>query len=194
MINKNNRFKKCHRSRQSGQAAVFLMLALGLFLLGAMGFAVDMANLWYHRQSAQTAADAACVAGGMDLLIDGTNHVPNQGGFVAGTSFDCAGTSGVAPCQYAALNGYDGKNLSPGNDVFVDFPATVAGVAALPPGMASYQFIRVKVTDHVQNSFSACSAARKRKMFRQSPCAVSSWPRRRFLSLFFILRCQVRWR
>ena len=149
------------RCSNSGQATVFVVFALGIFLLGAMAFAVDMANLWYHRQSAQTAADAACVAGGMDLLIDGTNHVPNQGGFIVGTSFDCAGTSGVAPCQYAALNGYDGKNLSPGNDVFVDFPATVAGVAALPPGMASYQFIRVKVTDHVQNSFSALLSGQK---------------------------------
>ena len=45
-----------------GQVTITVVLAMGIFLLGAMGFAVDMANLWFHRQSAQTAADAACTA------------------------------------------------------------------------------------------------------------------------------------
>src|SRR6478672_5782695 len=37
---------RCSRhSREGGQAALFLMLAMGLFLLGGIGFAVDMANM-----------------------------------------------------------------------------------------------------------------------------------------------------
>src|SRR5216110_1188639 len=79
--------------RDIGQVTIFVVLALGIFLLGAMGFAVDMANLWFHRQSAQTAADAACTAGAMDLLVDATNGTATQGHFTAGTNFDCSTTA-----------------------------------------------------------------------------------------------------
>ena len=58
------------RSKEAGQATLFLVLALGIFLLGALCFAFDMSNMWFHRQAAQTAADAACTAGAMDLLVD----------------------------------------------------------------------------------------------------------------------------
>src|SRR5437764_8935981 len=114
MINKNNRFKKCHRSRQSGQAAVFLMLALGLFLLGAMGFAVDMANLWMHRQASQSAADAACMAAATDMVSDVTGASTTTGGFTNGTSFLCSGNPSYHPCVYAANNGYTATGLTAG--------------------------------------------------------------------------------
>src|SRR5207249_5753143 len=114
----------------SGQVTIFVVLALGIFLLGAMGCAVDMANLWFHRQSAQTAADAACTAGAMDLLTDATTGIspPTQGGFNPNNgAFHCSGSAGAAPCQYAALNGYNGANATTGNDVQVSFPASVSG-------------------------------------------------------------------
>lgn len=50
-------------SGESGQAAISLVLILGLFLLGVLGFAVDFTNMWFHRQAATAAADAACQAG-----------------------------------------------------------------------------------------------------------------------------------
>ena len=56
------------KSREAGQSILLIVLALGLFLLGAVAFAVDMGNLWWHRQQAQRAADAACLAGAMDAL------------------------------------------------------------------------------------------------------------------------------
>jgi len=59
------------RSGESGQAALFLLLILGIFLLGGIGLAVDMANMWFHRQSAQNVADAVCTAAAMDLVNDG---------------------------------------------------------------------------------------------------------------------------
>src|SRR5690349_2309595 len=80
---------KAHYSRESGQAAVFLMLGMGLFLLGGIGFAVDMANMWMHRQASQNAADAACTAAAMDMVND-ANGATNSGGFTAGTGFNCS--------------------------------------------------------------------------------------------------------
>src|SRR5258708_26052464 len=102
MINKYNRFKKHNRSRQSGQAAVFLMLALGVFLLGGIGFAVDMSNLWMHRQASQSAADAACMAATTDMVQDVTAGTTTSGGFTNGTSFLCSGNPTYSPCVYAS--------------------------------------------------------------------------------------------
>jgi len=83
------------------QALVFMVLALGLFLLGAGALSVDMSNLWFHRQAAQNAADAACTAGAMDLLWM-PRAAPPSPGFVNGAAFNCSVGSTAAPCQYAA--------------------------------------------------------------------------------------------
>src|SRR6516164_1841296 len=100
---------------ESGQALLFALLGLGIFLIGAMAFAIDLSNMWFRRQAAQTAADAACTAGAMDLLVDATNGKTNQGHFTAGstpTAFDCQATTpnsntppvtNPTPCVYAAL-------------------------------------------------------------------------------------------
>lgn len=138
----------------AGQATIFVLLALGIFLIGAVAFCVDIANLWFHRQSAQNAADAACTAGAMDLLVDANTGITNQGGFTAGTAFDCLSTPDAAPCKYAALNGYNGTNASPGNSVSVSFPGSVPGVTTPPPALAPTPFLRVDVLDHVQTFFS----------------------------------------
>jgi Putative Flp pilus-assembly TadE/G-like len=153
-----NRWRKCGRSqRESGQALVFMVLALALVLLGAGAISVDMSNLWFHRQAAQNAADSACTAGAMDLLVDAQGLQTGHQGFTAGTAFNCSVGSTAAPCQYAAKNGYTSNNATPGNLVSVSFPTTVAGVpsAVIPPsGLAANSFIRVDVTDKVQTFFS----------------------------------------
>ena len=63
------RQRTARHGNESGQALVFMVLALSIFLLGAGALCVDMSNLWFHRQAAQNAADAACTAGAMDLLV-----------------------------------------------------------------------------------------------------------------------------
>src|SRR5260370_38103544 len=109
------------RRRESGQVMLFVLLGLGLFLIGAMAFAIDMSNLWFNRQASQTAADAACTAGAMDMLVDYTNGTTNQGGFsVSGTPtvVDCSTSANqaTAPCKYATLNGFDSSiSQSSGN-------------------------------------------------------------------------------
>ena len=150
-----NRWRRTsHRSSEAGQAILFVVLALGIFLLGAVALSVDISNLWFHRQAAQNAADAACTAGAMDLLVDAQGGATGHQGFAPGTGFSCSAGSSASPCQYAALNGYDGAT---GNQIDVSFPTTVPGVSSSvtpPGGMAPNAFMRVDVLDHVQTYFS----------------------------------------
>ena len=168
--------KKKRGARESGQAAVFLVLAMGLFLIGSMGFVVDGTNLWFHRQSAQTAADAACTAGAMNMLsVAAGANTPDPNWI--GTSFECSGStnsgggsvpnSGFAPCQYAAFNGYTSSGLQAnhaGNDVSVTFPGGFSSMPScatgIPPSqlctaeaIAATPYIQVNITDRVQTTF-----------------------------------------
>ncbi|MGH9436673.1 MAG: pilus assembly protein TadG-related protein, partial [Terriglobia bacterium] len=143
------------RRGESGQALALAVLVLGIFLLGGVAFAVDIASLWFHRQAAQNAADAACTAGAMDLYLDAEGSPAGKQGFTPGAAFDCSGSQRAAPCQYAAFNGYNGANSSPGNEVSVSFPSSIPGVTAPPAALVSTPFMRVDVVDHVKVFFSA---------------------------------------
>src|ERR1700758_2024138 len=90
-----------HRAEESGQAMILVVLVLSLFLLGALCFAFDMSNMWFHRQSAQTAADAACAAGAMDILVDAQGGATGKQGFTLGTGYNCSTTSTDSVCTYA---------------------------------------------------------------------------------------------
>ena len=148
------RRRKTHRSREAGQAVVFVVLILGIFLLGALCFAFDFSNMWFHRQAAQTAADAACTAGAMDLLVDSQGGSTGHQGFTVGTAYSCTTTSTDTICTYAAKNGYDSNNAAPGNLVNVSFPASVNGVTTPPSSIAgTHPFIRVDVLDNVGTFF-----------------------------------------
>ena len=98
--------KRLGRSRECGQALLFLVLALGLFLLAAVSFSVDLGNLWWHRQRAQNAADAACTATAMDLLVDAQSAATGHQGFVLGQAHNCSLGDAAVPCKYASYNGY----------------------------------------------------------------------------------------
>jgi len=157
---------RSHQAGERGQAAVFLVLALGIFLIGGVGFVVDGANLWFHRQSAQTAADAACAAGAMDLLSNAAGVTPPSTTWIPasddGSGFSCSGTTGLTgglpPCSYANLNGYQGTS------VLVSFPtlAIAADCPAAPPfsltacaanGVAATPYLRVDIEDNVPTTF-----------------------------------------
>ncbi len=154
MANSNFRRRGC-LARQSGQAMLFVILILGIFLLGGLCLAFDLSNMWFHRQAAQTAADASCTAGAMDLLVAAQGGATGHQGFTPGTPFNCSssGNSSAPVCQYASMNGYDSANTSPGNLVSVSFPGTVAGVSTPPAGIAPTPFIRVDVLEHVPTFF-----------------------------------------
>ena len=96
------------RATEHGQVSIFVIVALGIFLLGLVGFGVDMTNMWFHRQTAQAASDAACQAGIMDEFdIVGKVTLPAPGaGFTPGTAFQCSDPKFAAatPCWYASLS------------------------------------------------------------------------------------------
>lgn len=170
--------KTAQRSSESGQALVFLVLALSITFLGAAALSVDMSNLWFHRQAAQNAADAACTAGAMDLLVDAQGGATGHQGFVNGTAFNCTAGSAAIPCQYAAKNGYNSSGA--GNLVSVTFPTTVTGVptGTVPPaGLAPTAFINVVVSDDVQTYFSGLLTGNRTQTVRASAaCGVVSVP------------------
>jgi hypothetical protein len=142
--------RRNYRSREAGQSIVFMALVLGIALLGALCFAFDLSNMWFHRQAAQTAADAACAAGAMDILVDAEGGATGKQGFTLGTGYSCTSSSTDSVCKYAAQNGY----TTTGNAVSVSFPSTVPGVTPPPTSLAgAYPFIRVDIIDHVPTFF-----------------------------------------
>jgi hypothetical protein len=184
----NHRWRKRSRKQdEAGQAAVFLVLALGLFLLGAVAFAVDFGNLWFHRQSAQSVADASCTAAAMDMLTSATGAGGTVGGVTPGTPFSCSASPTAAPCVYAAKNmGYDPSTLTagtPGYDVAFTFPTAFAGLrdcTGTPPPPICYDpaalanaFVQVNVDDRVQTYFAGLiSGSRTMDVGAQATCGV----------------------
>jgi Flp pilus assembly protein TadG len=110
---------------ESGQAAVLVALAMGIFLLGAVGLAIDGSHLYAQYQMAQSAADAAAEAGIMSIF-DGTNNNGQSTAFSTAGSFTCGIPDARTPCAFAEINGF---NVA-GDTVTVSFPAdsTVPGV------------------------------------------------------------------
>ena len=105
---------------------MLVIVSLGLFVLGALGLAIDGAQIYAQRAMAQTAADAAAQAGIMSIY-DGANATASSpfGTGSPPSSFTCTtATDSRTPCVYARLNGFGGTS----NDtVTVSFPTTVSG-------------------------------------------------------------------
>jgi Flp pilus assembly protein TadG len=112
------------REYESGQATVMVIAAMSIFLLGAVGLAIDGSHLYAQRQMAQAAADAAAQAGILSLF-DGTG---GMGTHTAGTAFTCATGDAATPCKYAqSINGFGTAS----DTVSVSFPdAAGAGISA----------------------------------------------------------------
>ncbi|MDT8069179.1 MAG: pilus assembly protein TadG-related protein [Terriglobia bacterium] len=169
------RRKIADRGSQRGQTVVFVVLGLGIVFLAVLGFAVDFGNLWFHRQAAQNAADAACTAAVMDMLYNTQAIGATPVGNFPGTNpFNCSSNPTAAPCQYAALNGYTATGVSTpgveGNEVQIAFlassdpgaPPVPVCPTPIPPGMticvppsalAASPFVRATVTDRIRTAF-----------------------------------------
>ncbi len=102
------------REGEEGQATVLVLLAMGIFLIGAVGLATDGSHLFAQRQMAQAAADAAAQAGIMSIY-DGTQLTT----LAPGDTFSCTTTDTRTPCAYARLNGF---GATAGDTVTVDVP------------------------------------------------------------------------
>jgi hypothetical protein len=168
-------------NQESGQAMIFVVLALGLFLIGAMAFAIDLGNRYFHSQAAQTAADAACTAGAMDWLKVRTDNIgtaPYPGHFTPGTNFDCntttpnsntVSTSNPSPCVYAALNGYR-STLSQGSAATGTLGDNVSVIfnGTAPPGVPTTgtSIMEVDLIDNTPAFFAGLLAGRTTQTIR----------------------------
>lgn len=141
------------RKHEQGQTFIPIIVMIGLFLLAILGVAMDYSQIWAHRQMAQAAADAACQAGAADLYLEAVDpSISGTGGLTdfgfIGTDFDCSTKPNTPPCQYASFNGYTGKNVK------ITFPASLPGVAPLPPALTTpFPYIQATVSDAVPMSF-----------------------------------------
>ena len=82
------------RNSEKGQAILLAVAAMGIFLIGALGLAVDGATLYGHREMAQAAADAAAQAAILSVF-NGTNTGANA--FAGSTSYThtCSTTDAI---------------------------------------------------------------------------------------------------
>jgi len=128
-----------------GQAILLVVVAMGLLLFGALGFAIDAGSLYFHRNMAQAAADASAMAAVISVF-QGTNTAADVGHF--GTSgFSCDGDTTKIPCFIASKHGF-GPNSS--DKIEVAFPVGTS------PWLSSFDTpnqVKVTVTRTVQNTF-----------------------------------------
>jgi hypothetical protein len=153
---------------ESGQAIISFALLFTFLSLAGLAIAVDFANLWFHRQGAQTAADAACQAGAMDMLATTGGLQLNSMGFSPGTAGNCSANPSATICAYAGFNGYSGagapatgSSTSAWNSVSWTFPSSVAGVSAPPSSVVSTPYLKVTVLESVQTFFISMFKASK---------------------------------
>jgi Flp pilus assembly protein TadG len=176
-----------HPRHEAGQVMLFTILALGIFLLGAMAFAIDLSNMWFNRQSAQTAADAACTAAAMDMLVSATNgSMPANAHFTASSAntYDCNTANPTpSPCSYAALNGYSStitRNVANsgtlGNNVYIDFPSAssvnLSGLDLPPAAVAASALVRVRILNNISTWFAGMLGSTKQGTGASAICGV----------------------
>ena len=157
MVNQKSaiRSKSLRVRHQTGQASILVVLMLSLFLLAVLAFAVDYTNVWFQRQQLQTAADAACQAGAMDIYGIASGATLPKMGFALGAAGNCNvyGSNGPTMCWYAFKNGFNG--YSGGNaNVSWTFPTAVSGVTVPPSSVSAFPFLQVTVSYPVKTYFS----------------------------------------
>jgi hypothetical protein len=160
----NLEYRISHGER--GQTTLIVVLVLGLFLFGFIALAVDFSNLWFHRQTAQSAADSACVAAGADMLAHANSITTTLDGFIppagAASGFDCSGNMSLAPCQYARINKVDAtgglQTNAESKEVHISFPSSIDGVVT-DPGVTNIAgpnpYVRATVTDRTRVFFAS---------------------------------------
>ena len=133
------------RKGESGQAVILVVLAMSIFMLGALGLVIDGSHLYAQRTMAQAAADAAAQAGMMSIF-DGTSGA--WGSHTAGSSFTCGSSDTAAACKYA--QGLNGFNLASDTVTVTPNPAGVT-----VPNLSTsdtYNILKVTVTRNVNTT------------------------------------------
>ncbi len=145
------------RSRlEKGQAIILVLVSMALFLMAALGLAIDGSHLYAQRQMAQSAADAAARAAIFSIFsktntdVSPTNYKNDFGS----SDFTCnSGTTNLTPCYFASQGGFSPAN---GDTVAVKFPTSVPGVTlsrGWSPGPGAFPAaVQVTVIRNVQAS------------------------------------------
>lgn len=164
------------RSGERGQVTFFLLLMMTFFVVAFAGLAVDYSNFWMHRQTLQSAADAACEAGAMDLLLYAEDQATPNMNFTpqVGSTLDCANVSAAAPCIIAKYNGYDGTLA--GNKVILSFPSSIPGITSPPQAWVHVPNIRVDITEQVNRYFSRIFNSDKMAVHASASCGLIAPP------------------
>src|SRR6185437_87200 len=89
------------KKSEAGQAVLLVVAAMSVFLLGAVGLAVDGSHLYAQRQVAQAAADAAAQAGIVSVF-----NGSNAGNLASTSDYWCTTGDTTSPCVYARTDGY----------------------------------------------------------------------------------------
>jgi hypothetical protein len=115
-----------HFGSQNGHAVILVVVAMSIFVIGALGLAIDGGQMYAQRQMAQAAADAAAQAGIMSIYR-GTNATSSSpfGIGASPAAFVCAVADTRTPCVYARYNGFGGTSS---DTVTLSFPLAVSGV------------------------------------------------------------------
>lgn len=129
---------------ENGQSVILVVLAMGLFLIGAVGFGFDGSHLYSERVKAQLAADASAQAAMMSVF-DGTYNtgatkftVSSGGSYTCGSSLPNAST----PCIYADKNGFNSSN---GDTVTLSYPSNPATAAPGVSFASGYPTVLIQV-------------------------------------------------
>jgi Flp pilus assembly protein TadG len=124
------------------EGAVIVIVAVSIAVLIAfVGLALDIGQIYVTKQKAQSAADAAALAGVMDLYNDTSARTTNFGR----NTITCpvGSSSPITPCYYANVNGFGATSA---DSVVADFPAcgsSTVSCSTLPPN--GVNLIRVSV-------------------------------------------------
>jgi Flp pilus assembly protein TadG len=134
---------------EEGQSIVLVVLAMSIFLIGAVGLGFDGSHLYSERQKAQLAADAAAQAAMMSIF-DNTNSIAtNTAKFGTGATFDCSTLPNSTPCKYASFHGFSSSN---GDTITVSFPTSAPGVSLSPTSVDPTNMVRVFITRNVSTT------------------------------------------
>ena len=88
-------------SGEQGQAILLVVLGMSVFLLGAVGLALDGSHLYAQRQMAQAAADAGAEAGIMSIF-DGTSGTGTHAFTASATVTTCGASDQSASARISS--------------------------------------------------------------------------------------------
>ncbi len=138
------------RNRRRGYAALMMTLSLTL-LCGVLGFVTDIGWAYYRKQLAQSATEAAALAGSSYAKVNGA--VCGQNGVICqSTPTNCSSLTGTTSlttaCQYATANGFtDGSH----NQVV----KVSSGAGSTSNGVTTDYWVQVDISESLPQLFSA---------------------------------------